>query len=1329
MLRPKSPSKLSGTFITYNNQKKLNILPKLFTIIIVTIAVIASSYSFSNSSSLQLEHLTMERGLPNNTIICQLQDSMGFIWFGTKNGLARYDGYEFKVYLTDSNETSSISHHYINALYEDKLGFIWIATDGGGLNRFDPKSEKFKTFYHSSANPSSLSHNSVTSLSSASNGKLWVGTSHGLNLFNPKNETFRHFLHQKNDSSSLSSNKIISLLSKDNGELWIGLNDGWLNSLSPDATEFKRYKISAPGFNDVGITDIAQSSNDNNKLFIGTRGFGFYIYSIDLNLWQHFPHDPENKYSLSNNSVNAILQDNHQRVWVATDNGLNLFDIHTENFIASYKKQDSSSLSDNKIQSILEDNSNMIWFGTWGAGVDILNPMSIAFHSITNGKNGPGELTDNFINALMVDPKGNLWVAGNKGLNVQKYKQNTFEHILHDPVDVGSLSDNFVRSFLMDNSSTLWVGTKNGGLNRRNEQTKKFVHYLHEPNNPKSLSHNAVQSIYQRNNGEVWVSTRHGLNKWDAVSESFQQYLHQSESEHSLSDNYLYTLYEDSKNRLWIATRNGGLNLWLDKSQSFISFTHNPNESSSISSNFISSIQEDNQGNLWVGTVGGGLNKAIINTHNNQLTINFKQFSIKDGIRSDLIAAIEVDKFGILWISTTDGISRFDPLDETFRNFGGVQGAQADGYFIGSSSQDAFGRIYFGGINGITRFSPRNVEMVSPQPQVVLTGIRLFNTPLNIEPQNTKAILKQSITFTPKITLNDKQSVFSIEFSALHFTNSLKNTYAYQLVGFDDAWIHTDAKRRFSSYTNLSAGTYTFKVKAKNSLGVWNEEGASLKITILPPWWFTWWAKIIAVTSITVILYLMYRLRIRYLTAQKQELKDKIRERTQNIITLSDIGKEISACLNIEMISEKVYQSVSKLMDPTCFGIGIYQASEGKIVFKLAMENQLRMDNYERDMSDKNQLAVWCIDNKKPLFSNNIGVEYRQYIEEFLEKNISNVKLSDGSSPKTVSSVLYVPLLINERVLGVITVQSYSSDAYNAHQMNMLQTLATYIAIALENANAYQEIENKNKEILTAQHQLVLAEKMASLGTLTAGVAHEINNPTNFTHASVFLMQDEITQIKALLTELAGGSSADPQVIHSFNEMFIKLSELIGTALEGTNRITKIVENLRTFTRLDTTEKGLADMGDLINATTNLVTTQFDTIDIKIEVSTSLKVSCFPSKLGQVFMNIIINSCQAIEEKSKKQQDSIPLYKGRLDIIIKELNEHIEIVFKDNGAGMEKTTLNKIFEPFFTTKPLGLGTGLGMAITYGIIEEHKGKIHVSSIKDTGTEISVTLPIT
>lgn len=1321
-------SALNHTLCFINRPRCFSTPPKLFVICLFIFSILTSAVSYGNSSALELDHLSMEHGLPSNTIICQLQDKMGFIWFGTKNGLARYDGYEFKLYQPNDNDVSAISHHHINALYEDEQGFIWIATQGGGLNRFEPRTEQFKSYQHNPSVDSSLSHNSVTALSSAPAGQLWVGTVEGLNLFDPSTGIFTLFEHQEKNHTSISSNHIISLLSKENGELWIGLNDGLLNRLQLKSTEFERYKIISPGFNDAGITDIKPNRENDNKLFIGTRGFGFFIFSIDSNQWQHFLHDPQTKTGLSDNSVNAIHPDQSQRVWIATNNGLDLFDINTESFTANYSKQlDRTSLSDNKIQSILEDNSGMIWFGTWYAGVNIFNPSTIAFHSITHQEKGLGGLSDNFINALMIDKAGNLWAGGNEGLNVKKFKQNSFSYFLHQPTDPNSLSDNVVRSLLIDDASRLWIGTKNGGLNRWDAQSQQFSHYLHDSSDPHSLSNNAVQSIFQRSNGELWVSTRYGLNKWNPATKNFQQFLHHSDNEGSLSDNYLYQLFEDSENRLWIATRYGGLNLWLDQSRTFKSFTHDVNDSSSISSNFISTINEDSVGNLWIGTVGGGLNKANINITNGQLTVDFKHFSTLNGIRSDLIAAIEIDDFDVLWISTTDGISRFDPLNETFSNFGGVEGTQAEGYFIGSSTQDTFGRIYFGGINGITRFSPKEVERVSPPPQIALTGIRLFNNPLSVTPEKPNAVLTQSITYASQITLNDKQSVFSLEFSALHFVNSVKNKYAYQLVGFDETWINTDATRRFASYTNLPAGNYVFIVKASNNEGVWNEEGISLALTILPPWWLTWWAKSIAITLSLLILYSAYRLRIRYLTQQREYLKAKVEERTQSIITLSDIGKEISACLNIEMISQKVYQQVSKLMDATIFGIGLYQEGEGKIHYKLAMENQVKFPNYERDMADKNQLPVWCIDNKKTLFSNNISSEYRQYIDEFQDKKAKEIKLSDGSSPKLINSVLYVPLMINERVLGVITVQSYLTGAYTDHHMNMLQTLAVYIAIAIENANAYQQIENKNKEILTTQNQLVLSEKMASLGTLTAGVAHEINNPTNFTHTSVFLMKEEINQIKTLLTQLAGGENADPKVIATFNDMFEKLTKLTETALEGTNRISKIVENLRTFTRLDASEKGRADIGDLILTTINLVKTQFDSIDIQIQLKTRVKVSCFPSKLGQVFLNIIINACQAIEEQAKNKKEALSPYDERLDIEVKESVDGIEITFKDNGIGMEQKTIDKMFEPFFTTKSLGSGTGLGMAITYGIIEEHQGSISVNSKWKQGTEISITLP--
>jgi ligand-binding sensor domain-containing protein/signal transduction histidine kinase len=1279
-------------------------------------------FSYSHANSLKITRISTEQGLPSLTVNCQLQDSNGFIWSGTNKGLARFDGYEFIVYQPNSEETSSISSHYISALYEDSLGFLWVGTDGGGLNRFDPRTETFIQYRHSSANTNSLSHNSVNSIVSAHEDQLWIATPNGLNLFNPTTEIFTLYQHSPTDDFSLSSNEVVSLLSIDKANLWVGLENGGLNRFDFKSQKFEHFKINETNLSSLTITSM--ESMDKNKLLVGTRNSGFYVFDVEHKSWLTYQYDSQDLLSLSDNSINVIFKDSHQRVWIGTNNGLSLFDVITKNFTSYYTDQsDTAGLGDDQIHSIIEDESGMIWFGTGHAGISLLNPSTIGFNSITHNANDASSITDNIINALAVDNDGGLWVAGNKGLSYRKNKEDGFVHYLYDFDNPHGLNDKRIKSILIDNASNLWVGTKNGGLNFKKENSSTFKHYVNNVNDINSLSNNMVNSILQRTNGEIWISTKKGLNRWQPKTDNFQRFFHQPENINSLSDDYIYQLFEDRQNRMWIATRYGGLNLWLDKTQSFQSFQTSIEDPNSINSSFISSIFQDLQGDLWIGTVGDGLSKGIISEKNGHLDIKFQNFTSEHDIMSDLIASIVADNSGVLWLSTTDGISRFDPVTKEFTNFGGIEGAQSGGYLINSSAVDEFGRVYFGGIKGVTRFTPEQIEINSKPPKLAFTGLRLANKPINIDFNDKNALLTQALNYTKKITLNHSQTAFSFEFSTLHFTDPSSNEYAYQLVGYDKDWIYTDSTRRFASYTNLPAGEYTFNVKASNQDNTWNVSGVSLAVDILPPWWLTWWAKITSVITVISILYFSYRFRINLLTQQRQNLRIQVAERTHTITVLSEIGKEISSRLDTEKISQTVYRRVSELMDASIFGIGIYQEYTEHIEYKLAIENNIRYSNYCRKMKTKNQFAVWCIENKKPVFINDITTEYKTYLDS--PETLFPELLSDGSKSIASNSLLYMPLMINERVLGIITVQSYKKNAYSPSHLDMLQTLATYVAIALENANAYHQIEDKNTEILDTQQQLVLSEKMASLGTLTAGVAHEINNPTNFTHASVYMMGDEIVHIKSLLRQLAGGDKADPEVLDSFNEMFSRLGELKDTAYEGTNRIKKIVESLRSFTHLDSSKQELAELPELISTTIDLVKTQYNTIKITTHFGETKSVSCFASKLGQVFMNIVINACQAIEEKQNKDTAS---FEGELVIETRELNHNVEIYFKDNGIGMTESTIAKIFEPFFTTKTIGEGTGLGMAITYGIIEEHNGTINVASEINIGTEIMLTIPV-
>jgi len=1285
----------------------------------------------SASSPLKVEHISMADGLPNPSIICQLQDRKGFMWFGTKKGLVRYDGYDFTLYQQDSDNSDSISHSYINALYEDKLGYLWIGTDGGGLNRFDPVTEKFKLYQHQPNSADSISNNTVFVIEPSYDGKLWIGTANGLNLLDPKAGTFDVFRHQHNVQSTISANSIRSILSKPDGSLWLGFNNGVLDWFDPNAGIIKHFSVPLSEGNRISLTALQSISSRLNTLLIGTANNGLFSFDVAENKWQHYEHDSDDINSLSDNGINTIYEDTADRIWIGTSQGLNLYNPISQRFSVFRSQQaDLTGLSDDFIQSITEDKSGMLWFGTWFSGLNILDPRTITFNTFKNDPVVTTSLTSNIVNAIHITPKGDLWVGTNKGLNLKKKAQNgfvKFNNVLNEGVN---LSDNVIKSILVDSSSTLWVGTKNRGIYQWDEKIQGLIHYASENKGSKNISHNSVQDILQRKNGEIWVSTRKGLNRWDPVNASFKSFMHEPNNLDSLGDNYLYQLYEDSQQRLWIASHYSGLMLWHDQSESFSSFTHQVNNKPSLSNNFVTSIYEDKQNNLWVGTAGGGLNKVTINEINGQLSLSFKHISIEQGLRSDIVTSILGDKSGSIWISTATGISRYDPINEAVTNFGGVEGAQTGGYLIGSAAQDEQGVIYFGGINGLTYFSPQHVVTGSVAPQMVFTELRLSNKLVKVEQDQKNSVLRQAIQYTDEITLNHQQSVFSIKFAALDFTDSLANQYRYQLVGFDQNWINTDAKRREVTYTNLSSGEYSFQVKASNSRGMWNENKHNIKITILPPPWRTWWAyTIYCYILITIVFYFIRSQKQQVITEKRMNrlLEEKVCIRTNELELLGNIGKELNASLDMETIFERLYHHLSGVVDTHVFIIGLLNEKQTVLNFDYGMEESKRLPAYTHNLDDIEQLSTWSVNHKKEVI-----IHSRADIDIYL-KRIATPILG-----KTMESVIYMPLITGKLgIIGCVSIQSPKPNVYSAEQISFIRTLASYTAIALGNASGYnllstahselaqthKQLSKSHVDLVNTQAQLVHSEKMAGLGTLTAGVAHEINNPVNFTHASLHNLREKHAQYLQYLKELAGGEKAEQAIIDSFEQEFQELNEIIDTAEQGTTRIKAIVNNLRVFTRKDESKKASIHIIDSVESTINLIKTEHHLIKFNTSLDPEVKLNCFPAKLSQVFMNVLINACHAIQQRQIVE----PEIEGVIKIESKTQGNWICINIIDNGCGMDKATQKKIYDPFFTTKEVGVGTGLGMAITFGIIKDHDGRIEVDSVKGEGTELSIYLP--
>lgn len=844
--------------------KTLPLLKSIILTIIVTILLVLSipANLYAAETNVEFEHITTDQGLSQSSGLCIFQDSQGLMWFGTQDGLNKYDGYTFTVYKYDERDSYSLSDNWISSIYEDSSGTIWVGTDGEGLNKFNRETEQFTRYTHDSDNPNSLGASRVLSIYEDQSNQLWIGTDEGgLNKFNRETEQFTHYTHNPDNPNSLSNDTIFSIYQDKLGTLWIGTGGGGLNKFNPETEQFISYTHDPDNLNSLSNDTVLSIYEDHSgNLWIGTNGGGLNKLERETGQFTHYTHDPDNPNSLNHNTVSSIVEDRFGNLWLATSSwygnsygtALDKFDPKTNQFTHYTHNPDNlNSLGDNIVPSILKNDSEIIWIGTGFNGINKFDAKKRKFSHYRNYPTDPYSLASNRIFSLHEDHSGSLWI-GTADTGLDKFDPTTkqFTHYKHDPNNPNSLSGDIVWSVYEDRFGSLWIGPQEGGLDKFDPKTGQFTHYKHDPNNPNSLSDNTVASIYEDHLGTLWIGTfKGGLNKFDRKTEHFTHYKHDPNDPNSLSDNTVWVIYEDQSGTLWIGGYGqGGLNKFNRETGQFTRYTHDPNNPNSLSYDRIDALYEYPAGTLWIGTFGGGLNKFDIATE------TFTHYTVDDGLPSNSVIGILADDNGNLWLSTGKGLSKFNPETETFRNYDvddGLQGNEFDG--VKAHFRSRTGEMFFGGLNGFNSFYPDQVKDNPHIPPIILTDFKKLN-------QSVK--LDKAISQIKEIKLSYKDKFIGFEFAALDYTNPKKNQYAYKLVGFDKDWIYAGTQRT-ATYTNLDGGTYIFRVKGSNNDGVWNEEGTSIKIIISPPPWKTWWAYTLYVIALVaaVLGYVRWRTR------------------------------------------------------------------------------------------------------------------------------------------------------------------------------------------------------------------------------------------------------------------------------------------------------------------------------------------------------------------------------------------------------------------------------------------------------------------------------------
>lgn len=923
-----------------------------YRILLLNIFTLFTS-ALSQNQHLQFEHINIKNGLSQNSVWSIIQDQKGFLWFATEDGLNRFDGTSFRVFKPDPDDQYSISHNFIWCLQEDSCGNIWIGTNGGGLNCYDPTTERFIHYLYTREDTTGINHNHIYCIHQDQSGILWIGTSGGgLNkmVINQENiAVFSHFRHHPRNPGSISNDNIQCIKEDSCGNIWIGTENGLnllprdqKNNKNPTFTRFHHHPDDPGSLSHNNIT--AMDIDRKGILWIGTSGGG--VTGMDIrdsvkkpNIVFCYRHDPSHLASLSSDIIKTIVQTPSGTLWIGTDEGLNRFNPDTGSFIPyTHNVMDSQSLSNNLIESMYEDRTGIVWIGTYGGGINKHDPYRKKFksYSLVSENNPVPGSTDNTIWSISIyqDFSGNrktVWVGTNGGLITLLLDENntiTSPQISyhHDPGDPESLSQNMVKDIFKDNQGNVWVGTWGGGLNKMDSRTGNFYSYRHNAADLYSLSSDYVKVIFQDSKGDLFIGTRKGLNKLvidqTTSSVSFIRYTHSADDPHSLSHNSIYDICEDSSHTIWIATWGGGINKFDKHTGTFHHYRHLPSDPQSLSHDLILSVYQDQSGVLWVGTSGGGLNRF------DPVTETFHHYLEGDGLPNNVVYSILEDDDHYLWISTNKGLSRFNPRRETFKNYDITDGLRSNEFNGGASFKDTGGMLFFGGLNGLTYFYPDSIRKNPYPPIVVFTDFQQFNQSVPILPEKQGAtVLRRSISETEQIQLPYTSNSFCITFAALQFSSPSMNTYAVKLEGFESTWKHI-GNRNFSIYTNLAPGTYRFLVKAANRDGVWNKKAVSLLIDIHPPFWKTWWFTSLLILSFSVMIVSMHLWRIRNIARQKEKLEIQVSKRTREINHKKETLNQTNQNLREEIAErKKIEQALRKSEDR--YHSFVQQSSEG----------------------------------------------------------------------------------------------------------------------------------------------------------------------------------------------------------------------------------------------------------------------------------------------------------------------------------------------------------------------------------------------------------------
>lgn len=784
------------------------------------------------AQQIAFNHLTVENGLSQNSVLAIAQDKTGFIWMGTRYGLNRYDGTGFRQYHAIKGDSTSLPENYILSLLCDSKGNFWVGTQAG-LSIYQPKADHFRKA-PPLPNPNAIALNSVTihSIFEDRKGRIWIGTNHGLAVFDLDHPTLYRSL--------FNSFQVRTIFEDNRGNIWVGTSTGLLKvDTESEPFPFKHYQNKSIT-NDLSVTALQQAPD--GKIWLATQHQGVFLFDPLNERFQSLSF----KEGLPSNSVRKIISDQKGRFWIGTLEGIYLVDPLT--LKGSILKNDPGnrySLSQNSVHSIYRDKTGSIWVGTYFGGVNIAYSDNQPFQNFQAG-NLPNSLSNNVVSSFQQDAEKNYWIGTEGGgLNYYDAQAGRFTHFKHQPDQPRSLGSNLVKSVYRDKNHRLWIGTHGGGINLYQPSTRDFLHFFHDVSNPQRFTTEFLD-FEEDPWGRLWIAKNTGL-----LITRFAENKLEDETENVLVtplNSHIKSILQGRNNRIWIGSVNGLYLALPDKEGKYrlqnLKAIKNPEW---LKEN-INCLFEDSKGRLWIGKNYQGLLRYRPDSG------VLDRITTQEGLPNNNILSIQEDLYGHIWVSTANGLVRIDPDSFALNSYTTNDGLPSNEYNYNASLLNADKELLFGSIKGFTQFNPAQIKNNQEKASIVFTNIRLFNKPVAIG--DASDLLKQSVGFTKKISFGPDQSSFSIEFSLLNFIKPEKNKYTYKLGGLDNNWIETNSAS--ASFTNLPSGSYTLWVKGANNDGTWSDP-ASLQITIRPPFWKSWWAYLLYAIGTAGIILLTTR--------------------------------------------------------------------------------------------------------------------------------------------------------------------------------------------------------------------------------------------------------------------------------------------------------------------------------------------------------------------------------------------------------------------------------------------------------------------------------------